>query len=64
MVSCRHNNYDLLYSRRWKVHDLSLNGALIQADRTDLPPGVSVALRFRQYDNRASTARVDLLFAS
>ncbi len=86
-------NYDLLYSRRWKVHDLSLNGALIQADRTDLPPGVSVeavlrlkergkyglyrlpaevvrvsgqsaALRFRQYDNRAYTALVDLLYAS
>ena len=86
-------NYDLLYSRRWKVHDLSLNGALIQTDMTDLPPGVSVeavlqlkeqgkyglyrlpadvvradrqgvALRFRQYDNRAYTALVDLLYAS
>jgi len=60
-------NYDLLYSRRWKVHDLSLNGALIQADRTDLPPGVSVeaVLRLKErgkyglYRLPAEVVRVD-----
>lgn len=48
-------NYDLLYSRRWKVHDLSLNGALIQADSTDLPPGVSVEAVLRLKERGKST---------
>ena len=43
-------NYDLLYSRPWKVQDLSLDGALIQSDKRDLPPGVLVEAVLRLKD--------------
>jgi len=35
-------NYDLGYSRIWKIHDLSLGGALLEADKADLPLGAPV----------------------
>lgn len=85
-------NHDLAYSKRWKVHDLSLAGALVEMKREGLSPGTpveavlalkhhgdyrlhrlpadvirtdrnSVALRFRQYDNSAYTALVNLLYS-
>jgi PilZ domain len=35
-------NYDLAYSKHWKLRDLSLNGALVEADQADLPLGAPV----------------------
>jgi len=60
-------NHDLTYSKRWKVHDLSLNGALLEADRADLPLGAPVealiTLRGRRrhdlYRLPADVVRVD-----
>lgn len=86
-------NYDLTYSKRWKIRDLSLGGALVEMDQNDLVPGTSieavlaikehheydlyrlpaevirveknrVALRFRNYDDRAYTALVNLLYGA
>lgn len=86
-------NHDLTYSERWKIRDLSLNGALVEMDRGDLAPGTpieavialkdrdeydshrlpaevvrvdhnGVAVRFRNYDNRAYTALVNLLYSA
>jgi hypothetical protein len=86
-------NYDLAYSKRWKVRDLSLNGAMVDMRRDELLPGTpveavlalkehgeyglhrlpaevvrtdrnGVALRFRNYDDRAYTALVNLLYSA
>ena len=35
-------NYDLVYSKRWKVHDLGLNGAMAEMRRDELLPGTPV----------------------
>ncbi|MHB8534547.1 MAG: PilZ domain-containing protein [Sulfuricaulis sp.] len=35
-------NSDLAYSKSWTVRDLSVDGALIEADRVDLPLGALV----------------------
>ena len=35
-------NYDLAYSKRWKVHDLGLNGAMVEMKRDELLPGTPV----------------------
>src|SRR3989344_8906515 len=32
-------NYDLTYSKRWKVRDLSLGGAMVEMRRDELLPG-------------------------
>ena len=86
-------NYDLAYSKRWKVHDLSLGGALVEMSRDGLLPGTpveavlalkehgeyslyrlpahvvrtdanGVALRFCNYDDKAYTALVNLLYSA
>ncbi|MHB8742514.1 MAG: PilZ domain-containing protein [Sulfuricaulis sp.] len=86
-------NYDLAYSKRWKIHDLSLGGVLVEMDQDKLVPGVPieavlalkkhpdygvyrlpaevvrleknrVALRFRNYDDQAYTALVNLLYGA
>lgn len=86
-------NYDLTYSKRWKIRDLSLGGALVEMNQNDLVPGAPieavlalkehheydlyrlpaevirveknrVALRFRNYDDRAYTALVNLLYGT
>ncbi len=33
-------NYGLTYSKRWKVHDLILSSALVEADEADLRQGL------------------------
>ncbi len=35
-------NYDLAYSKRWKVRDLSLGGAMVEMRRDELLPGTPV----------------------
>lgn len=35
-------NYDLTYSKRWKIRDLSLGGALVEMDQNDLVPGAPI----------------------
>ncbi|MGA9033340.1 MAG: PilZ domain-containing protein [Sulfuricaulis sp.] len=86
-------NYDMAYSRRWKVRDLGLNGAKVEMRRDELLQGTpveavlvltehgeyglhrmpaevvrtdrnGVALRFRNYDDRAYTALVNLLYSA
>jgi hypothetical protein len=86
-------NYDLAYSKRWKMRDLSLGGAMVEMKRDELLPGTlveavlalkehgeyglhrlpaevvradrnGVALRFRNYDNKAYTALVNLLYSA
>ena len=86
-------NYDLVYSKRWKMRDLSLGGAMVEMKRDELLPGTpveavlalkehgeyglhrlpaevvradrnGVALRFRNYDNKAYTALVNLLYSA
>lgn len=86
-------NYDLAYSKRWKMRDLSLGGAMVEMKRNELLPGTpveavlalkehgeyglhrlpaevvradrnGVALRFRNYDNKAYTALVNLLYSA
>jgi len=86
-------NHDLAYSKRWKVRDLSLGGAMVEMRRDELLPGTpveavlalkehgeyglhrlpaevvrtdknGVALRFRNYDDKAYTALVNLLYSA
>ena len=35
-------NYDLAYSKRWKVRDLNLGGAMVEMRRNGLLPGTPV----------------------
>lgn len=35
-------NYDLAYSKRWKICDLSLSGVLVETAQADLPLGAQV----------------------
>lgn len=35
-------NYDLAYSKRWKIRNLSLGGALVEMDQNDLVPGAPI----------------------
>lgn len=35
-------NYDLAYSKHWKVRDLSLGGAMVEMRRDELLPGTPV----------------------
>ncbi len=46
-------NYDLAYSKPWKVCDLSLNGVLVEADQAGLPLGVPVEAVFALEGRRA-----------
>ena len=86
-------NYDLACSKHWKVHDLSLGGAMVEMRRDELLPGTPVeavlalkqhgeyglhrlprrggahgqdwrGIAFRNYDDRAYTATVNLLYSA
>ena len=35
-------NHDLIYTKRWKVRDLSLNGVLLEMYGEDLAPGMPI----------------------
>ena len=45
-------NQDLTYSKRWKVRDLSLNGARLEMSRDEIYPGTTVeaVLTLREHD--------------
>ncbi|BAV34282.1 hypothetical protein SCL_1991 [Sulfuricaulis limicola] len=45
-------NQDLVYSERWRVRDLSLSGARLEASREGLSPGVPVeaVLTLKEHD--------------
>ncbi|MHB1141090.1 MAG: PilZ domain-containing protein [Sulfuricaulis sp.] len=45
-------NHDLAYSERWKVRDLSLSGARLEAARNGLLPGtpVEAVLTLKEHD--------------
>jgi hypothetical protein len=60
-------NHDLAYSERWKVRDLSLSGARLEAATGDLSPGtpVEAVLTLKEHDEydlhrvAADVVRVD-----
>ncbi|MDH5513016.1 MAG: PilZ domain-containing protein [Gammaproteobacteria bacterium] len=45
-------NRDIAYSKRWKVRDLSLNGAMLEMSRDEISPGtpVEAVLSLREHD--------------
>ena len=45
-------NHDLAYSKHWKIRDLSLSGASLEAGRDGLSPGtpVEAVLTLREHD--------------
>jgi hypothetical protein len=45
-------NQDLTYSKRWKVRDLSLNGARLEMSKDEISPGtpVEAVLTLREHD--------------
>ena len=45
-------NHDFSYSRRWRVRDLSLNGAMVEMEREELVPGtmVEAVLALKEHD--------------
>ena len=45
-------NHDLAYSKRWKIRDLSLSGARLEAESNGLAPGtpIETVLTLREHD--------------